>query len=290
MNSTNSTDSTSQRINHQSAKITVLIPIYLPNIDFLRQSIYSCCVQTLSHSLFKVLLIFDGDPGDNIIEIAKSSFFNNIDFNILVHSHQGLTATLNFGLSVISTKYVARLDCDDIMLPSRLQKQLDLIEARDDVAVVGSRLVYINSNNRLENPLFNYPVHPVFVDLIGALFNNPLAHPSVIFRLSLIKALGGYQSQPPVEDYHLWSRLSPCFAIINLSESLTYYRKHSDQITKTTNRSYRQFCSIRFNFLNRLISSYPIFLLFVPFFIIILFIPVTTMRYVFYLFVKKSSK
>ena len=260
-------------------QVTVLMPIYRPNIHLLRQSIYSCCTQSLSPSLFKVLLIFDGAPGGNIIEEARLSFFNNINFDIIVSSHHGLTSTLNLGLSVISTKYVARLDCDDIMAPSRLQKQLELIEDRDSVAVVGSRIAYINSNNRLEYPLLNYPVNPIAINLVGSLYNNPLAHPSVLFRLSLIRSLGGYQSQPPVEDYNLWSRLPPRLVILNHSECLTYYRKHSGQITKTAKRSYLQLCSNRFYFLQRLIYSSPILLLFTPFFLIIILIPLGLTRF-----------
>ena len=123
-------------------------------------------------------------------------------------------------------------------------------------------------------------MHPVIVNLVGSIFNNPVAHPSAFFELSEVKSVGGYQVQPPLEDYDLWSKLPPTSQIINHPEVLTYYRKHFDQITTNVNRPYLDLCVIQLRFAKRLVSSAPILILILPIILLFIVIPLNVLKYI----------
>ena len=136
-----------------------------------------------------------------------------------------------------------------------------------------SRIRYIDSNNISLKNFFHYPVNPYFVDLIGTIFNNPVAHPSAMFNLSLIRDLGGYRWHPPLEDYYLWCSIPPHYSIINHQDILTFYRVHSEQITSASSRHYPDVCLIKFNFLKRLLFSSPISFVLIPVLLLFVFLP-----------------
>ena len=63
-------------------------------------------------------------------------------------------------------------------------------------------------------------------------FGNSFAHPSVMFRKSSFKFVGGYSEDfTHSEDFDLFSRFSRHFKLANIPERLTNYRIFEDQIS-----------------------------------------------------------
>jgi hypothetical protein len=69
-------------------------------------------------------------------------------------------------------------------------------------------------------------------------WRNPINHPSVMFRRSIVLRTGNYRDCQPYEDYDLWFRISLIAEIANLPEVLLQYRKHPASITATANPDY----------------------------------------------------
>jgi hypothetical protein len=67
-------------------------------------------------------------------------------------------------------------------------------------------------------------------------FMNPIAHPAVMFRLSKVQEVGGYNSKfEGAEDLDLWIRLAATGKILALSHVLTQYRIHGHQVSNQEN-------------------------------------------------------
>ena len=56
----------------------------------------------------------------------------------------GIAFALNYGLNLVKTKYVARMDADDTCHPARFEKQLNFLEGNPNYVMVGCRVLMIN--------------------------------------------------------------------------------------------------------------------------------------------------
>ena len=116
--------------------VTVLLPVYNGE-RYLREAVESILTQTLES--FELLIVDDGST-DGTAAICRSF----TDARVRVHRYEenaGVIFALNAGIDLITTKYVARMDADDISLPDRLARQVAFLEARPGIAACGCWLV-----------------------------------------------------------------------------------------------------------------------------------------------------
>jgi glycosyltransferase involved in cell wall biosynthesis len=207
--------------------ITVLVPMHgeSPFIKFTLDSIYQ---QALSTN-FELLLVFDRVPEYRKNFVKKYS--ENFPTKFYDSTQPGLVPALNLGINNTDSKYIARIDADDLMLENRLQIQLDFMELNDNVSVLGSQVEYINELN-VTIGYSNYPTS--YKSIRRELpWNCCLAHPSAMLRTETLKKHGGYSNKfKHAEDYELWLRMFESTEIRNLSGVLTKYRISSNQVSR----------------------------------------------------------
>lgn len=203
-------------------KISVIMPVYNGE-HFVSTAIDSILAQSWTD--FELILINDGstDKSQDIINgygDARIRIINN-------EKNVGLSATRNIGLEAALGKYIAWLDCDDVSEPTRLEKQLELMESDPTIGLCGTWVETFGDNN---NQLWKYPSSPEFLRC-RMLFDDPVATSSVMLRRSVVEN-GNMRfdlEYPPAEDYDLWERISCHSRIANIPEILTRYRIHGNQ-------------------------------------------------------------
>ena len=78
---------------------------------------------------------------------------------------------------------MARMDADDVALPTRFLRQLRFLEANPEIDLVGTQAQRIDESGRVGGVL-EYPVDPD--DCVRMLHRlNPVLHPTFMFRSSL---------------------------------------------------------------------------------------------------------
>ncbi len=118
--------------------ITVLMSVYNGE-KYLKESIRS--VLTQSYSDFEFIIV-DDCSNDKTIEIIES--FNDPRIKLLRNeSNLGLSASLNRGIKSSSGKYIARHDDDDISQSNRLQNQLNLFKATNNIDAIFVDMPYL---------------------------------------------------------------------------------------------------------------------------------------------------
>ena len=154
----------------------------------------------------EVILVCDG-PLPSSLRRVITSWKKAIGKQFLVFElaeNKGLAAALNYGLDHCSNELVARMDTDDMACRYRFERQLMFMEENPDVGCVGTNVIEISGDGELiqekRMPLGEEEIMS-FLKL-----RNPLAHPSVMFRKSLVQAVGAYPLTYP-EDYLLWMKL-----------------------------------------------------------------------------------
>ena len=122
--------------------LTVLMTVYNGE-PYLKQAVASILNQTYQKFNFYIL---DNASSDNSTEIIKS--FNDKRIKLIkLSSNIGQTRALNLGLKMIKTKYTARMDADDIALPTRFEKQIKYLINNPNVSIVGTNHFIIDKNN-----------------------------------------------------------------------------------------------------------------------------------------------
>ena len=190
--------------------------------DHLRFSIQSCFNQTFQD--FELIFVANGPQSTDIAAIVNSWFGSDSRLRIFSTNVTHLNFSLNLGLHHARSALIARIDSDDLNKPDRLENQVAFMDQHADVVVLGSAFDIIDLEGRLVRsvsmPIENKKIRSAMV------WRNPLCHPSVMFRTSVVKATGGYLGGIYAEDYDLWSRLilDPTNRFANLTESCIGYR------------------------------------------------------------------
>ncbi len=215
-------------------QVSVLMPVYNGEA-FLGQAIESILQQTFDD--FEFIVINDGstDRSAEVVQLyddPRIRYFEN-ECNI------GLTRSLNRGLSLVRSPYLARMDADDTSLPQRLAKQVHFLDMHHEIGVVGSAVQIIDEHGNISRKWEPPETHEVLRWCL-CLF-TPIAHPTVMMRQEVVKQVGDYCTEMlTAQDHDLWRRLSLVTRLANLPDVLLHLRQHRSNITKVRSVEHRQ--------------------------------------------------
>ena len=204
--------------------VTVLMPVY-NGAPYVGEAIESILRQSFTD--FEFLIINDGST-DGSADIVRT--FADQRIRLLEHTaNLGLIATLNHGLAVARGKYVARMDCDDISLPQRLEKQCSFMDMHPEFGICGT---WVKTFDGAKDVTIRFPTEPDKIRCI-TMFNSCISHPSIMIRSAALKQYRIFYNPlyPHAEDYALWVEAMRHFQVANIGEVLHLYRQHPGQVT-----------------------------------------------------------
>ena len=191
------------------------------------------CENTLSDSIdsllsqtykdFEIIMCDDGST-DKTFEIAKK-YADTHDNIILLKNdkNRGLNYTLNYCLKFAHGEFIARHDGDDISLPDRFEKEMEILNASPSLSFVASNAIFFDEKGEFRTS--KYKEYPEKVDFIHG---SPFVHPTCIFRKSILNDVDGYSESNRllrVEDYHLFFKIyAKGKRGINIQEPLYRFR------------------------------------------------------------------
>jgi len=202
-----------------AGRIAVLIPVYNEG-GRLRETLESLRAQSVA---FTAVLVDDGSTP--ALQIDASAY----DYPILLirmPRNGGIEAALNAGLDRIEAEgfeLVARLDVGDRCTPARLATQQAFLDAHADVHLVGSDVEWRHDDGSLAFALTLPSTHH---EISRALHHTVcLIHPTVMFRTSVLRAVGKYSyDYPAAEDFDFFWRIAQRFHVANVPEVLLVTR------------------------------------------------------------------
>ena len=207
----------------KDAKVSIILPVYNAK-EYIKDCIDSILAQTYQN--FE-LIIGDDASTDNSIDICKQ--YDNPKIRIIKCEHNYIR-TCNTLLKFCNGDYIARMDADDIMLPNRIQKQVEILEKDKSLSLCCSNRLIIGTDERRDMWVENY-----VDDFILRLFcGNFIPHSTVMIRTSFLRTLGiKYKSEYPyAEDYKMWSDIAMNGGTIYaIKEPLIKYRIHDSSIS-----------------------------------------------------------
>lgn len=205
-------------------RVTVLIGSY-NNAATLDRAIDAILGQTVAEL---ELIVIDDGSSDATPAVAARAIERDGRVRFLpMDRNVGISRSLNEGLRAARAPVVAVQDADDWSEPERLERQLAVLEARPEVAVVGTRMHEVDEAGRALAPRTSFAAGDVGEALLRF---NPVPNTSVAFRRAAVVEAGGYDPRYRYAmEYDLWLRLADRWRIVTLDEPL------STRVMGTTN-------------------------------------------------------
>ena len=203
-------------------EFSVLISIYCKESPlYFREALDSVFAQTLQPA--EIVLVKDGPLTPELDAVIEEYSTRYPIFKIVTNeTNLGLGLALAKGLSACSYEYVARMDTDDLIAPTRFEKEIRKLDEGYDVVSCWSVLFWPN-----DDQLFCIKHRPeTHEDIIKlAHKRSPVCHAGCVLRKQAVIDAGNYQACYLYEDYHLWVRMIMNGArFYNIQEVLYYVR------------------------------------------------------------------
>lgn len=200
---------------------------------FLRATMQSIVSQTYKN--WEVVVINDGstDATESIIRE-----FENLGYpiNYQYQQNNGLSYSRNKAVDLSLGKYIAFIDHDDLWLPDKLEKQVNIInEEEEDIGIVYSKALWFNdSGEEGELPYkyigFDCPEGRIFEELL--INDNFIPLSTALVLKDAYISVGGVPTRYiQSEDYYLFVAVSYSYKVRCVQNICCKYRIHKDNNT-----------------------------------------------------------
>lgn len=178
----------------------------------------------------EVVIVKDG-PLTKELDLVLNEYLKRYPefFNIVVSEKNiGLGLALNLGLKQCKNEIVARMDTDDISLPTRCEKQLQMFEDDIDLSIVGTMVDEFQDDPNVVISSRIVPIHHSEIYEF-AKRRSAFNHPTVMFKKSKVLAINGYSNLRRNQDVDLFGRmLFSGYKAANINQSLLLFRSNID--------------------------------------------------------------
>jgi glycosyltransferase involved in cell wall biosynthesis len=207
--------------------VSIILPVW-NGAQYLAEAVESLLDQTFE--AFELLIVNDGSTD---LTSSRAHHFARRDprVKVIELAHSGIVAALNAGLAAARAPYIARMDCDDYSLPTRLENQVAYLNSHPGCVAVGGDIEIIDEAGELIGHLSFPRDHADILRTLLTHSGNAIPHPTVMMRAAAVKAVGGYSAPHfPAEDFGLWLRLAEVGELANLPQKLLRYRRHRNSV------------------------------------------------------------
>lgn len=213
-------------------RISVVMPLYNAE-PFLGSAIESILAQTFGN--FEFIIVDDGSTDASAVVVRRYAK-SEARIRFMQQENAGVTAALQMGCRASTGELIARMDADDVAMPTRFVDQLGALEGDPTLAAVGSFYERIDADGDLIS-VAEWPTNHEEIDQALLQGRGGLPHPTAMIRRQTLEQVGGYRSQYPVaQDKDLWLRLTEVGRLANLPVPLLQYREHTGAVSTTKQR------------------------------------------------------
>ena len=152
------------------------------------------------------LVVVDDGSTDQTPVLLEKAIQDDSRIRMIRTEPQGIVSALNTGLTECKGQYIARMDVDDRMQKTRLEKQLELIQKDPELELIGCRVEGFTDKGPLPESAVHYQSwsnslmshQQIESDLFA---ESPIVHPTFFATRKLFNKIGGYSNNPWAEDY-----------------------------------------------------------------------------------------
>jgi hypothetical protein len=209
---------------NSSTTLSVVMSVYNGEA-YLAEAVESILAQTFED--FEFLIIDDGSK-DRTAEMLADYAKRDGRVRLVTQENKGRAESLTCGIGLSRSRYIARMDADDISMPDRLREQVEFLDSHPEVGLLSGLYEHIDTNGRVQGtvrlPLCDSAIRAVMLRY------SPMCHPAVMMRKEAACSAGGYRKALlDADDYDLWLRMAERTRLANLDRVILRYRIHRGQ-------------------------------------------------------------
>ncbi len=212
--------------------VSVVIPAYNAGA-FIDQSVGSALAQSAGD--LEVIVVNDGSTDDTADHFRT---WNDPRLRVITQANLGLASALNAGIQASRGTYIAFLDADDLWLPSKLERHIQVHQERPDIDVTFSWVDAIDICGKpLSIPCPRWRGAVSMPQLLADYMIRTMS--AVVIRREAAERAGGLDSSLVrcVDlEFFLRAALLRPNNIRAIPEVLTLYRRHDTQRTRDWRR------------------------------------------------------
>jgi glycosyltransferase involved in cell wall biosynthesis len=171
-------------------EVTVILP-YFEGQRWLKGAIQ--CVQAQKGISWELIVVDDGSK-QSPVSIINS--FNDKNIRLISITHAGKGVALNKGIKAAWADIICFLDQDDVMMPGRLQLQLDVFVRKPHSEVVYSDYERVSENGKLIDQFISYQASSQECLRKLARDISPLSMQTIMIKKETIVNIGGFCGDP----------------------------------------------------------------------------------------------
>jgi len=219
-------------------KVSVLTALY-NHERFLRERFRSIQEQTFTD--WEWILVDDCSPDGSYAlacELAKNDLRIRVERNT---ENLGAMATVQRAFSLSCGVIIYSCASDDSNTPTYLKEAVQAFDKHPNLGIFSSGSAYLDEKNRTWNgirrPADGYFKGIDFIEDMLTTASTILNGPSTAFRRTVYEKAGGHCPNPEIklngfEDGYLYLRLCLFGDVLRLPKRLSYYRQHSNNLSK----------------------------------------------------------
>ncbi len=198
-------------------QVSVIIPTYNRS-KLLQLTVESVLNQT--YPAVEVIVVDDGSKDDT--EMVMQKYAGRVIY--IKQANRGVSAARNTGFRASSGLYINFLDDDDLFMPTKIERQVQMLEAQPEAGLVHCRYYYVDENANPIDEVGLLPERQVLRKLVCGCFlwsGAPLLHRQCLERV------GGFDEETPssCEEWDLWLRVAQAgYPFACVQEPLGAYR------------------------------------------------------------------
>jgi glycosyltransferase involved in cell wall biosynthesis len=209
--------------------VSALLPVHRGVATaHLLECVHSLLAQT--RELDEIVVIEDGPlETEQLAALDRLETLHPQVLRLRLPVNQGAGVANQVGLNAASSEWILKADADDISVPHRLETQLAAATSAN-VDACGAAMLEFRGTKDNVVALRSAPTQTKAIQR-RMRWNNPMNHPTVIYRRDVALSVGGYPSWRYMQDYGLFARMAAHGAVlINLDEPCVWFRA-SDAVT-----------------------------------------------------------
>lgn len=208
------------------ADVSVVIPVR-DRRDYVGDAVGSALAQDPAPQ--EVFVIDDGSS-DGTVEFLRSLE----GITLIEQPHRGRSAARNVGIRAAQSRFVAFLDSDDVWLPGKLARQLEVIAQNKDLVCTGFAEVISaagdvdpRATSRFRDAL-DVTIRNEF-DLSHIVSRPAIYTSSLLMSKAILMEIGGFDEElQALEDWDVLIRLARAYRFVGVSwPPIVRYRIHS---------------------------------------------------------------
>ena len=215
----------------QNPLVSVIIPTY-NRANFLALTINSVLDQT--YPSIEIFVVDDGSSNSDAQIICDR--FERVTY-IKIENSGGPAKPRNIGIKKANGKYIAFVDDDDIWLPTKIEKQVQILEKNVNFGLTHCYCQVIDENNKIKNEFIGKPgsVDVKHGDVRMKMMGNwTIMMPTPLITKEIIDKVGFFNEKIPgtFADVEYWTRCSFYTQFYYIDQVLVHYRVHPSNMSK----------------------------------------------------------